>query len=113
MVRNLLELVPVANFPAKKTVEGLLRVEIPKFKGEIGKRFCRMFKLGEIIGVKLDEIGSFIYERCDGCRTVQKLLQELKEEFGERIEPALPRLRDFLGSLERNGLICYQSNLEA
>jgi hypothetical protein len=109
---NLLELVPVANFPAQRTVEGLLRVEIPKFKGEIGKRFCQMFRLGEIIGIKLDEIGSFIYERCDGCRTVRNLLQEVKEEFGERIEPALPRVRAFLHSLEKNGLICFQSAIE-
>jgi len=109
---NLLELIPVANFPAKRTVEGVLRVEVPKFKGEIGRRFCAMFKLGEIIAVKLDEMGSFIYERCDGCRTVSHLLQEARDEFGDGIEPALPRLQTFLRSLEKNGLIRFQPGME-
>ena len=110
MSDNLLKMVPVAKFPTEEMGDGVLRIEVPKFKGEIGKRICRFLRLGENISVKLDMKGSFIYERCDGRRSVRKLLEEFQQEFGDQVEQALPRLRDFLGYLERNGLICYEKD---
>jgi hypothetical protein len=108
--RNLLEMTPVAIHPASGAEDGSLRVKVPKFRNIIWRYFCRIFMLGETIDVRLDDISGFIYVRCDGNRTVGNIMEEAGREFGERIEPAAPRLREFFRILERNGLIRFEED---
>lgn len=105
--KNFLEMMPVVNFPYVRTDDSLIRIEVPKFKNPVGIGFCRLLKLGEKIGIKLDKIGSFIYERCDGSKTVGTIISEARHKFGEDIEPAIPRVREFFRALERNKLIAF------
>jgi hypothetical protein len=55
--------------------------------------------------LRLDEVGSFVWGRCDGDRKVAAISEDLRLEFGERIEPAEERLVLFLTGLLRNGCI--------
>jgi hypothetical protein len=110
---NLLEMTPVAVYPVSETADGNLRVEVPKFKNKFAKRICRVLKLGENISVRLDGIGSFIYSRCDGGHTVKDLVGDMKEAFGDTVEPVMPRISQFLGILEKNGLITFREHSEA
>lgn len=55
--------------------------------------------------VHLDEVGSFIWERCDGKTTVAEILAAMEAHFGERVTPALDRLALFLRQLEGGRLI--------
>ncbi len=55
--------------------------------------------------VHLDEVGSFIWSRCDGETTVGELIRAMEEHFGERVAPAEARLRLFLSQLQRGELI--------
>ena len=103
----MLEMLPVSRYETVKTDDGLLRIDVPKFRNPVGIGFCRLLKLGENIGVKLDKIGSFIYERCDGSKTVGTIISEAQQKFGEDIEPAIPRVREFIRALERNKLISF------
>lgn len=59
----------------------------------------------EAIRVRLDELGSFVLSRCDGTRTVQELADALEQAFGQKAEPVLPRLVQFLKILDANGWI--------
>ncbi len=59
----------------------------------------------EAIRVQLDELGSFVLSRCDGTRTVQELADALEQAFGQKAEPVLPRLVQFLKILDANGWI--------
>ena len=101
-------MVPSRVYDAVPTDDGLLRIDVPKFKNPIGIGFCRLLKLGDNIGIKLDEIGSFIYGRCDGGRTVGDIVSEAKRKFGDGIEPAVPRVQAFFHALEMNKLISFQ-----
>lgn len=55
--------------------------------------------------VRLDAIGSFVWQQCDGVRTVSQLVVAMEQHFGKKVEPALPRLRLFLGEMERGKMI--------
>jgi hypothetical protein len=55
--------------------------------------------------VHLDEVGSFIWERCDGRTTVAEILAAMEAHFGERVSPALDRLALFLRQLEQGRLL--------
>ncbi|MGD8375794.1 MAG: PqqD family protein [Acidobacteriota bacterium] len=55
--------------------------------------------------LRLDAIGTFVWTRLDGRRTVADIAAELQEAFGARVEPAGERLEVFLGQLERGRLI--------
>ena len=55
--------------------------------------------------VKLDDIGSFIWRRCDGETTVAQLAEAMEQEFGDGAEQALGRIEMFLGELARGEMM--------
>ena len=80
---------------------------VPRFKGALGQGFCRVFRVAPWINVNLDAYGSLVWTAIDGKRTVRDLGDELKEQFGEEVEPLYWRLAEFLSLLERNTIIGY------
>lgn len=58
--------------------------------------------------VHLDEVGSFVWQRCDGRTTVAEIAEAMEAEFGARVSPAIDRLAVFLRQLERGKLIRMQ-----
>jgi hypothetical protein len=57
--------------------------------------------------VRLDEVGSFAWKLLDGRRTVGQVAEELRVEFGEKVEPAEERLGEMIRMLHRGGMIDY------
>ncbi len=57
--------------------------------------------------IRLDETGSFVWQRLDGERTVGEVAQALRERFGEAVEPAEERLGRLIRALRREGLVAY------
>lgn len=55
--------------------------------------------------IKLDEIGSAVWEMCDGEKTVREIGECLHQRFKDKIEPVYDRLAVFLQTLERNRFI--------
>jgi hypothetical protein len=55
--------------------------------------------------VHLDEVGSFVWQRCDGQATVAEIAQAMEQRFGARVAPALERLALFLRQLEGGRMI--------
>ena len=51
--------------------------------------------------IRLDEIGTFVWERMDGQRTFDEIARDMRTTFGDRVEPAEERLTLFLGRLRR------------
>jgi hypothetical protein len=85
--------------------EGRVVLLQPRYgQGRLGRWLER--RLGkQPIRVRLDEVGTFVWRRCDGSRPVAGIAEELRVEFGEAIEPAAERLVSFLGSLRRNRFV--------
>jgi hypothetical protein len=105
---NLLELIPVKNLDCEKQDDGLIVLLKPKFKHPFLKKHVLPRLKSPFYRVKLDDVGSFIREQCDGKTPVKHLGQRLKEEFGEKIEPLYDRLTLFLQNLERNHFISFK-----
>jgi hypothetical protein len=57
--------------------------------------------------IRLDQMGSFVWRRLDGRVTVRQLARELREQFGEAVEPAEERLGHLIRVLRREDLIAY------
>ena len=55
--------------------------------------------------VHLDALGSFVWKRCDGLSTVAEIAAALEGSFGAGQRQLVDRLLQFLGALERGGMI--------
>lgn len=84
--------------------ENRLTLVVPR-TGWLERLSVRWLGQPKAIRVKLDELGSFVLSHCDGTRTVQELADALEQAFGQKAEPVLPRLVQFLKILDANGWI--------
>ena len=57
--------------------------------------------------IDLDAMGSFIFQRIDGQRTVGDIALLVKAEFGQKAEPLYDRLVKYMQILRNNGFIRY------
>ncbi len=105
---NLLNLVPVRNIKWDKNDEGLVVLLKPKIKNPFLAKHILPRLRHPYYKVKLDSVGSFVWERCDGKLTVQEVADDMKAKFGEQVEPLYDRLNLFLQSLEKNRFIFYK-----
>lgn len=55
--------------------------------------------------IHLDELGTFVWDRCDGQTTVTEIAAAMETHFDEKAESAMERLRLFLGELGRGQMI--------
>jgi hypothetical protein len=55
--------------------------------------------------VKLDKVGSFVWNNIDGNHSIGQIAEIMKKEFGESVEPVHDRLQQFMTSLYQNGFI--------
>jgi len=104
---NLLELIPARNIGWEKSDKGIVVLLKPKFQHAILKKRILPRLKKPYYCVKLDEVGSYFWESCDGKKTVRDIAQAMKSQFGEKIEPVYERLSLFLQSLEKNKFIRF------
>jgi hypothetical protein len=105
---NLLKLIPIRNIDWKKDEQGLIVLLKPKIKNPFLARHVLPRLKSPHYRISLDEVGSFIWERCDGIQTVKEIADSLRKRFGDKVEPLYERLSLFLQSLERNRFILYR-----
>ena len=105
---NLLDLIPVRNIKWEKKEDGLIVLLKPKFELAFLKKYVLPRLKKPYFKIKLDPVGSFIWEHCDGSLRVKEVAKNLKDKFGEDVEPLYDRLALFLQSLEKNHLIFYK-----
>lgn len=58
----------------EKSEDGEIRLLIPRRKDLLGRALCRMFRAPEHKEIVLDEVGSEIWELCDGERSVDAIV---------------------------------------
>ena len=61
--------------------ENLVRIKVPKFKGNIGKTFCKLIKKDKTFVANLDKLGSLVWINCNGKNTITQILEIIKKEF--------------------------------
>jgi len=84
--------------------EGIVSLLVPRFRVSWMQWLQKRLKRPHI-KVKLDEVGSAVWQLIDGARTVAQIGGELEHRFGEKIHPTSERLGMYLGILRRNKFI--------
>jgi hypothetical protein len=55
--------------------------------------------------VHLDDVGTYVWSKCDGETRVAEIAEGLRDVFGQRVEPAEDRLVQFLSNLMRGRFV--------
>ena len=92
--------------------DGLVKIKTIKFEGRLGKWLCDVMKKPNYIIVNLDELGSFIWKRCNGETTVREILDELRKDMGDRFEKEgmEPRSFYFMRMLRNRRFLTWKKN---
>ena len=99
------DLVPKHNIEWEDGPEGGAVLLVPRFrKGPLARWLQPRLKKPNI-RVNLDEFGSFVWRKMDGEATFPKIVEAMRGEFGEKIEPADERLYKFLITLQKSEFI--------
>lgn len=106
---NLLELIPEHNILSEKTEEGLYVLLKPKYRHPWFVKHILPRLKNPYFKVKLDDIGSFIWDLCDSRKTVKEIGTKTKEKFGDNVEPLYERLGTFFKNLEKNNFITFKN----
>ena len=67
----------------------------------------KFFHRPRVSHIDLDTMGSFIFPKIDGQRTVGDIALLVKAEFGDKAEPLYDRLVQYMKILHNNGFIYY------
>jgi len=95
---NYLELTPSRIHPYEVEEDGKVAVLVPRFKNKV--LFGISSKLKKpIVKAKLDKFGSQTWLAIDGSKNVQQIIELLRKNFGQEIEPAEERVTKFLTQL--------------
>ena len=103
---NVLDKIPIRQYEWDEN--GNVTIKVPRFRSNIGQKFCKVIKKGATYNVHLDKHGSLAWRLCDGKRTVGDIGRSLALEFGEEVEPVFLRVSELFNILEANKLITYK-----
>ena len=87
----------------------MVRVLVPRYgRSQIGRWLAQ--RLGRPhVPVQLDEVGSEVWEACDGATPVSGISARLKKRFGDSFDPDHERLARYLRQMERQRLIRWDA----
>jgi len=109
---NFLDLHPLPQHGHEMEEEGTVRVLIPRFNGKISKLMLQSRRRSPFIKLSLDELGSATWLLMDGKNDVRTICRTLREQLGEKIEPAEERVTKFLSQLYNQDLIIFREILK-
>ena len=55
--------------------------------------------------IRLDEVGTFVWKACDGQTSLVVIVEQMREQFGDTVEPAEQRLSAFVHRMLRSRLL--------
>ena len=96
---NYLELTPHHLYDHVIEENGKVSVLIPRFTNKILIKTLSPMIKSPFVKTKFDEFGSQVWLEIDGKKKVLDISTNLKQKFGERIEPVEERLTKFLTQL--------------
>ena len=55
--------------------------------------------------IRLDDVGTLVWKNCDGRVSAREIADKLRNEFGDKVEPAEDRLHHFITQMSRARMI--------
>lgn len=100
---------PVRNPALKSRVsdDGLATIELPRRKDAVGSALGFLFSVPESKPVQLDEVGSFVWNLCDGDHTVSDIIAALIDEYKLNRREVEVSLNQYLQQLAQRGIIAF------
>lgn len=77
----------------------------PKYIYPPVRKLVEPFLKNKVFKIKLDDLGSVVWQNCNGQTTVEEIGRILAETFGPDIEPIYDRLSKFIIQLQREKFI--------
>lgn len=105
---NFLDYVPISkvNYKQNDDLE-TISLLIPRFRSEFMLKYFVPNNKSKFINANLDKFGSYAFTKVDGKKSIQYICEEMKEHFGEEVEPVYERVSKFFGHLYRYKLIDF------
>ena len=109
---NYLDYVPRPNRLFQTSVNEAGHVEIlTEHRGFYNKIAQKVFKKPRFSHIELDDLGTFIWNRMDGKKSIFEIGADVKNQFGEKAEPLYERLSKFMKILHEQHYIVYENKL--
>ena len=94
--RNYLELIPTRTELAWSTDEAGIVTLHKENTGLFDRAAQKLLRKPRVSHIHLDEMGSFVWPRIDGQRTVGELADLAAARFGPKADPAYPRMAKYI-----------------
>lgn len=98
--KNYLDMIPSHNLSNWQTSKDGIITLMVENSGLFHSIAQKIFKKPKFTQVHLDTMGSFLWPRIDGSKTVADLALEVKERFGKEADPLYPRIAKYFQILE-------------
>jgi hypothetical protein len=69
------------DFKWSTNADGIVVLDVPKFKGKIGISLCKVIRKDNTFTANLDKLGSLVWKNCDGKQNVKQILEKIQKEF--------------------------------
>jgi len=103
--RNLFDLKPARNLAWETGENELVVLSVPKFRNRLlVKLLVPLLKKPEY-RVKLDDVGSFIWNSCDGQLTILEIADLVMKKFGGDADALYARVAEFFKKLAREEFV--------
>lgn len=98
---NYLDKIPVhpAEIPWKTDEYGIVTLEIEN-KGAMNRIAQALLKKPKVSFIHLDKLGSFVWQKIDGKKSIADIAPEVDDLFGEDAHPLYERLAQFFNVLD-------------
>ncbi len=80
---------------------------IPKFGSHLLGKWLTSKMAKPNYRLNLDEVGSFVWQHCDGMKSIEEIAQRMSKKFGPEVDPVNDRLTLFFQSLEKSKSITW------
>jgi hypothetical protein len=109
MTRTWEELRPTRARDWEERDDGRVTLLVPPYGGGRTGRVLQSWLNAPFHQVHLDDVGSFVWRRCDGATRVVDIAAAMQEHFGAQVDPVEERLIAFLQQLARGRFVDLDS----
>jgi hypothetical protein len=109
---NLLDLMPARAQRFEAAADGRITVLVPRLRHPLLVRWLRRLA-ARPVRVRLDEVGSFVWQQCDGRATVETIVERVRARFGDDADATLARTAQFVRTLVKGNLVTLDRPREA
>lgn len=106
--RNLYDLRPVRTVPWEPVGNGRVVLKAPKFRAKLLARFLMPRLKRPDFAVRLDEMGSCVWQACNGTATVLEIAGTVHAQRGGERDDIDARVAEFVRRMEREGFVRLQ-----